>query len=51
MELRQRQGSLADKKGKLVVPKSKVEEILKMNHDHMLAGHLETAKTLARVNF
>jgi putative transposase len=35
--------------GKIVVPKEKVEEILKMNHDHMLAGHLGVAKSLARI--
>ncbi len=34
---------------KIVVPKEKIEEILKMNHDHMLAGHLGVAKSLARI--
>jgi hypothetical protein len=34
---------------KIVVPKEKIEEILKMNHDHMLVGHLGIAKSLARI--
>jgi hypothetical protein len=42
-------GVLATKDGKFVVPKSKIGEILKMNHDHMLSGHLGSAKTLAKV--
>ena len=42
-------GSLVGIGGKLVVPKSKVDEILKMNHDHMISGQLGSAKTLARV--
>ena len=42
-------GVLVDKEGKIMIPKCKVKEILKMNHDHMLAGHLGRAKTLARI--
>ena len=42
-------GVLVDKEGKIMIPKCKVKEILKMNHDHMLAGHLGRAKKLARI--
>ena len=42
-------GILAGIRGKFVVPKSKVDEILQMNHDHMISGHLGSAKTLAKV--
>jgi len=42
-------GLLVTFDGKIVVPKEKVEEIIKMNHDHMLAGHLGVAKSLARI--
>ncbi len=42
-------GLLADKEEKLVVPRNRIAEILKMNHDHMLSGHLGSAKTLARI--
>ena len=40
---------LLNKDGKLVVPESKKTEILELNHDHMLAGHLGIAKTTARI--
>ena len=40
---------LVDKQGRLVVPDAKVREIVEMNHDHMLAGHLGVAKTFARL--
>jgi hypothetical protein len=42
-------GLLVTKEGKMVVPKVKVTETLKMNHDHMLAGCLGIAKSLARI--
>jgi hypothetical protein len=42
-------GLLVTYDGKIVVPKEKVEDILKMNHGHMLAGHLGVAKSLARI--
>jgi putative transposase len=42
-------GLLVTYDGKIVVPKDKIQEILKMNHDHMLAGHLGVAKSLARI--
>jgi hypothetical protein len=35
--------------GKIVVPKEKITDVLKMNQDHMLAGHLGIAKSLARI--
>ena len=42
-------GELIDKHGRLVVPANRIKEILEMNHDHMLAGHLGIAKTLSRL--
>ncbi|KAI9549992.1 hypothetical protein GHT06_007060 [Daphnia sinensis] len=42
-------GELSDKYERLVVPRIKVKEIMEENHDHMLAGHLGIAKTLARI--
>ncbi len=42
-------GLLVTFDGKIVVPKEKVTDVLKMNHDHMLAGHLGIAKSLARI--
>jgi transposase InsO family protein len=42
-------GLLVTFDGKIVVPKEKIPDILKMNHDHMLAGHLGIAKSLARI--
>ena len=42
-------GELIYKENRLVVPKNKVKEILELNHDHMLAGHLGIAKTTARI--
>ncbi len=42
-------GLLVTYDGEIVVPKEKIEEILKMNHDHMLAGHLGVAKSLASI--
>jgi hypothetical protein len=44
-----KEGILIPSDGKFVVPRTKVMEILKMNHDHMLAGHLGIAKSLARI--
>ena len=41
-------GILAGISGKLFII-SKVGYILKMNRDHLISGHLESAKTLARV--
>ncbi len=43
------EGILITNEGKIVVPKEKIKDILELNHDHMLAGHLGIAKTLARV--
>jgi hypothetical protein len=43
------EGILITNEGKIVVPKEKINEILELNHDHILAGHLGIAKTLARV--
>ena len=40
---------LINKEGKILVPKTKIEEILRLNHDHILAGHLGIAKTTARI--
>ena len=34
---------------KIIIPKSRITSILQMSHDHMLAGHLGVAKTIARV--
>jgi hypothetical protein len=42
-------GLLVTFDGKIVVPKEKITDVLKMNHDHMLAGHLGIAKSLARI--
>ena len=42
-------GELINKHGNLVVPANRIQEILEMNHDHMLAGHLGIAKTLNRL--
>jgi Integrase zinc binding domain len=43
------EGILIRNEGKILVPKEKIREILELNHDHMLAGHLGIAKTLVRV--
>ncbi len=40
---------LLDKYHRLVVPQCKRNEIMELNHDHMLAGHLGIAKTIARI--
>ena len=40
---------LIDKHGRILVPESKKTEIMELNHDHMLAGHLGIAKTMARL--
>ena len=40
---------LLDKHGRLIVPVSKKQEVMELNHDHMLAGHLGIAKTMIRV--
>ena len=42
-------GEIIDINNRLIVPLVKVREILEEHHDHMLAGHLGIAKTLARV--
>ena len=44
-----KEGLLVTSEGKLVVPEAKRKEILKMNHDHMLAGHLGIAKSTMRI--
>ena len=43
------QGILKDECGKILVPNSKIKEVLENNHDHVLAGHLGVAKTLSRI--
>ena len=40
---------LLDKYERIVAPESKKQEIMELNHDHMLAGHLGIAKTMVRV--
>ncbi|KZS08243.1 Uncharacterized protein APZ42_027839 [Daphnia magna] len=40
-------GLLADIRGRIVTPVRLVPQILKENHDHILAGHLGAEKTLA----
>ncbi len=40
---------LLDKEHRLVVPVMKRKEVMELNHDHMLAGHLGIAKTIARI--
>ena len=42
-------GEIIDVNKRLIVPRIKVKEILIENHDHMLAGHLCIAKTIARI--
>ena len=42
-------GEIVDLHNRLIVPMVKVYEILKENHDHMTAGHLGIAKTIARI--
>jgi transposase InsO family protein len=42
-------GEIIDLHNRLIVPLVKVKEIIEANHDHMLAGHLGIAKTLARI--
>ncbi len=42
-------GEIIDINKRLIVPRVKVKEILIENHDHMLAGHLGIAKTIARI--
>jgi transposase InsO family protein len=42
-------GEIIDINDRLIVPLVKVKEILEENHDHMLAGHLGIAKTLAKI--
>ena len=42
------QGELVHKENRLVAEK-RIKEILELNHEHMLAGHLGVAKTLARI--
>ena len=43
------EGELVYKEERLVVPEKRIKEILELNHDHMLAGHLGVAKTIARI--
>ena len=40
---------LIDIEGRLVVPQSKVKEVLELSHDHLLSGHLGISRTIARV--
>ena len=40
------EGELVYKEERLVVPEKRIKEILELNHDHMLAGHLGVAKTM-----
>ncbi|KZR95753.1 Uncharacterized protein APZ42_010298, partial [Daphnia magna] len=42
-------GLLVDIRGSIVTPVRLVPQILKENHDHILAGHLGVGKTLARL--
>jgi hypothetical protein len=42
-------GKIIDINKRLILPRVKVKEILIENHDHMLAGHLGIAKTIARI--
>jgi hypothetical protein len=42
-------GEIIDLHNRLIVPLVKIKEIIEANHDHMLAGHLGIAKTLARI--
>ena len=42
-------GEIIDINKRLIVPQLKVKEILIENHDHILAGHLGIAKTIARI--
>ena len=42
-------GLLSTLDGKIVVPLCKKKEILELNHDHKLAGHLGITKTLKRI--
>ena len=48
-EIKNSHGLLSTIDGKIVVPKSKKEAVLKLNHDHKLAGHLGIIKTLKRI--
>ena len=40
---------LLEKYGRIVAPESRKQEVMELNHDHMLAGHLGIAKTMVRV--
>jgi hypothetical protein len=42
-------GIIATADGRLVVPEGKREEVLKLNHDHKLAGHPGISRTLSRL--
>lgn len=42
-------GELTTSSGRKVVPKIRSSEVLKLNHDHLLAGYIGIAKTYARV--
>ena len=42
-------GEIIDINNRLIVPRVKVKDVLIENHDHMLAGHLGIAKTIARI--
>jgi len=42
-------GLLSLKDGRIVVPQSRVLEVLKLNHDHKTSGHLGQSKTLNKI--
>ncbi|KZS06710.1 Uncharacterized protein APZ42_029739, partial [Daphnia magna] len=46
---RKKKGLLADVRGQTVTPVRLLPQILKENHDHILAGHLGVGKMLARL--
>ena len=42
-------GIICTKDGRVVVPKGKVQEVLKLCHDHPLSGHMGIQRTLSRL--
>ena len=42
-------GIICTKDGRIVVPKGKVREVLKLCHDHPLSGHMGIQRTLSRL--